>query len=112
MPIAPGRTYEWESDMAGLLKGKPLSALIFFIIIGIIIGSYLNNFLELLPYDKNVVKMIFTYAYPLGIGDFINNKPLLINLGAIKLQLGFQLKFSTMSLVGIIVSLYMFRWYR
>ena len=98
--------------MPGLLKDKPLSALIFFVIIGIIIGSYLNCFLEMLPGDKNVVKMIFTYSYPLGIGDFVHNKPLLLDLGAIKLQLGFQLKFSFMTIVGIAVSLYMFRWYR
>jgi hypothetical protein len=98
--------------MPGLLKDKPLSALVFFVVIGIVIGSYLNSFLEMLPGDTNVVKMIFTWSHPLGIGDFANNKPLLLDLGAIKLQLGFQLRFSFMTIVGIAVSLYMFRWYR
>jgi hypothetical protein len=98
--------------MAGLLKEKPLSALVFFIIIGIIIGSYLNSFLSMLPGEQNVVKMIFTWSYPLGLGDFVNNKPVLVDIGAIKFQLGFQLKFSFMTIVGIVISLYLFRWYK
>jgi hypothetical protein len=96
--------------MAGLLKEKPFSALIFFIIIGIIIGSYLNSLMGMLP--GNVVKTFFTYSIPIGIGDFVNNKPILINLDAIKFQLGFQLHISLMTIIGIIVSIYLFRWYR
>jgi len=98
--------------MAGLLKEKPLSALVFFIIIGIIIGSYLNSLIGLLPGGSNVVKTFFTYSFPIGIGDFANNKPLLIDLDAIKFQIGFQLRISLLTIIGIIVSIYLFRWYR
>ena len=98
--------------MAGLLKEKPLSALVFFIIIGIIIGSYLNSLIGMLPGGNNVVKTFFTYSFPIGIGDFINNKPLLIDLEALKFQIGFQLRISLMTIIGIIVSVYLFRWYK
>ena len=98
--------------MAGLLKEKPLSALVFFIIIGIIIGSYLNSLIGMLPGGSNVVKTFFTYSFPIGIGDFDNNNPLLINLDAIKFQIGFQLRISLLTIIGIIVSMYLFRWYK
>jgi hypothetical protein len=98
--------------MAGLLKDRSLAALIFFIVIGIIIGSFLNSFVAMLPGGPNVVKTFFTYTVPFGIGDFVDNKPLLIDLAAIKFQIGFQIKFSLLSIIGLIVSLYMFRWYR
>lgn len=98
--------------MAALLKDKPLSALLVATIIGIIIGSYLNSIFQMLPGGNTVVKTFFTYSIPVGIGDFVQNKPLLLDLGALKFQIGFQIKFSLMSLIGLIVSLYLFRWYR
>ena len=98
--------------MAGLLKDKSLPALILFLIIGIVIGSFLNGIVAILPGGASVVKTFFTYTVPFGIGDFVNNKPLLIDLAAIKFQVGFQIKFSLLSIIGLIVSLYMFRWYR
>ena len=98
--------------MAGLLKDKSFPALFLSVILGIIIGSYLNGIIEMLPGGSSVVKTFFTYTIPVGIGDFVQNKPLLIDIGALKFQLGFQIKFSLMSILGLIVGLYMFRWYR
>jgi hypothetical protein len=98
--------------MAGLLKERSIPALIIAIILGIIIGSFLNSMVQMLPGGSTVVKTFFTYSIPFGVGDFAQNKPLLIDLGAIKFQMGFQIKFSLMSLIGLIVSLYLFRWYR
>jgi hypothetical protein len=98
--------------MAGLLKDKPLGALILIVIIGIIIGSYLNSILEMLPGGGNVVKTFFTYSIPVGIGDFVHDKAMFVDLAAIKFQFGFQIKISLMSIIGLIVSLYLFRWYR
>lgn len=98
--------------MAVLLKERNLSTLILVAIIGIIIGSYLSMLLGLIPGD-NVVKTFFAYNFiSFGVGDFINNKPLLIDLNAIKFQFGFQFKFSLMSIIGVLVSLYFFRWYK
>lgn len=98
--------------MPGLLKDRSLSALILTIIMGVIIGSFLNSFVMALPGGTNVVKTFFTHSISFGVGDFVNNKPLLVDLAAIKLQFGFMIKFSLLSLIGLVVSLYMFRWYR
>jgi hypothetical protein len=98
--------------MSGLLKERSLAALIITIILGIVIGSYLNGLVQMLPGGTTVVKTFFTYSIPFGVGDFVQNKPMLIDLGALKFQMGFQIKFSLMSLIGLIVSLYLFRWYR
>ena len=98
--------------MAIQLKEKRASTLILVVIVGILIGSYLNSFVEMLPGWENVVKTFFTYSIPVGIGDFVNNKPVLVDLNAIKFQIGFMFKFSLLSIIGVFISLYFFRWYR
>ena len=97
--------------MAGLVRDRSLGALIVAVIVGIIVGSFLNSFIQLLPIGESVVKTWFTTPINLGFGDFLQNKPLLVDLGALKFQLGFQIKFSLMSLLGLFGSLYIFRWY-
>ncbi|MCX7726047.1 MAG: DUF4321 domain-containing protein [Chitinispirillaceae bacterium] len=95
-----------------LLKEKRISTLVLVVFVGILIGSYLNSIVEMLPLGENVVKTFFTASIPIGIGDFVHNKPILIDLIAIKIQLGFMFKFSLLSLIGLVISLYIFRWYR
>lgn len=98
--------------MAVPLKEKRISTLIIVVLAGILIGSYLNSIVKMMPGSESVVKTFFTYSIPFGIGDFVNNKPVLIDLYAIKLQFGFMIEFSLLSIIGIFVSLYFFRWYR
>jgi len=98
--------------MAIQLKEKRASTIIFVVLIGILIGSYLNCIVEMLPGGENVVKTFFTFSIPVGIGDFVNNKPVLVDLNAIKFQIGFMFEFSLLSIIGIFISLYFFRWYR
>ena len=98
--------------MAVPLKEKRFSTLVLVVVIGILIGSYLNSFVSMLPVGESVVKTFFTYSIPFGVGDFVHNKPILIDLHAIKFQFGFMFRFSLLSVMGIFVSLYLFRWYR
>ncbi len=98
--------------MAVPLKEKRISTLIIVVLIGILIGSYLNSIVKMLPGGESVVKTFFTYSIPFGVGDFVNNKPVLINLHAIRFQFGFLIEFSLLSIIGIFISLYFFRWYR
>ncbi|MDO5576783.1 MAG: DUF4321 domain-containing protein [Fibrobacter sp.] len=98
--------------MAGTLSEKRISTLILVVLVGILIGSFLNSLVEMIPGGENVFKTFFTYSIPFGIGDFVHNKPLIIDLNAIKFQFGFMIRFSLLSILGIFVSLYMFRWYR
>jgi hypothetical protein len=97
--------------MAVSLKDKKFGTLLLIVIVGILIGSYLNSLIGLiLPGENSVVKTFFTYNFiPFGIG-FPN--PVVINLDAIKFQIGFQIKFSLLSILGIFLSLYFFRWFR
>lgn len=98
--------------MSVQLKEKRVSTMVLVVIIGILIGSYLNSIVKMLPGAENVVKTFFTYSIPVGIGDFVNNKPVLVDLNAIKFQIGFMFEFSLLSIIGVFVSLYFFRWYR
>jgi hypothetical protein len=98
--------------MAVPLKEKRISTLILVVFTGILIGSYLNCIVAMLPIGENVVKTFFTYSIPIGVGDFLHNKPVLIDLSAIKFQIGFMFQFSLLSIIGIFISLYLFRWYR
>ena len=98
--------------MAVPLKEKRITTLLMVVFIGILIGSYLNSIVTMLPVGDNVVKTFFTYSIPFGIGDFVHNKPILIDLNAIKFQFGFMFRFSLLSIIGVFVSLYFFRWYR
>ncbi|HUI92150.1 MAG TPA: DUF4321 domain-containing protein [Chitinivibrionales bacterium] len=98
--------------MAIGFKDRNIWTLILIVIVGILIGAYLSTLFTLIPGSSNVVKNLFTYNISFGFGDFVNNKPLLIDLAAIKFQLGFQMKFNLLSLVGVALSLYLFRWYR
>jgi hypothetical protein len=95
--------------MAIALKEKSFWTLMLVVVVGILIGSYLNSLIGLIP-GENVVKTFFTYnLINFGLG-FPN--PILLDLSAIKFQIGFQMKFSLLSIIGVFLSLYAFRWYR
>lgn len=98
--------------MAIPLKEKRVSTLILVVLVGILLGSYLNSIVEMLPIGDSVVKMFFTQSITFGIGDFAQNKPILIDLSAIKFQFGFMIRVSLLSFIGVFISLYLFRWYR
>jgi hypothetical protein len=115
--------------MGRSLTDKNIWTLVLVVIVGIIIGSYLNSLIRaLIPGEDNVVKTFFTTNVTFGVGDFGGSKgisvgvndgsakrpvkglsPLVLDLSAIKFQLGLQISFSAMSLVGIFLSLYFFR---
>ncbi|MDR0307038.1 MAG: DUF4321 domain-containing protein [Chitinispirillales bacterium] len=100
--------------MAIPLKEKRLGTLILVVLIGILIGAYLNALVLMIPGGDNVFKSFFTYTIPFGVGGFAegNPNPVIIDLSAIKFQFGFQLKFSLLSILGVFLSLYFFRWYK
>jgi len=120
------------SQMAVAMKEKSFSTLVLVVIVGILIGSYCNLLVRtVIPGQNNVVKNFFTTNITFGIGSgatggplllgvedvargdrFPDVRPLVIDLSAVKFQLGFQLKLSFLSIVGIFLSLYFFRWYK
>ena len=89
------------------LKGKKFSKLLLSVALGLVIGSYLTKIFEMLP--DNVVKQFFTKSVSFGFG--FGPDALLLDLTAIKIKLGFTCIFSALSLVGIAIAVYIFRWY-
>jgi ABC-type nitrate/sulfonate/bicarbonate transport system permease component len=95
--------------MAIMLKEKKAVTLGLIVVVGILIGSYVSALIGLIP-GENVVKTFFTYPF-INFGFGFPNAAML-DLSAIQFQLGLQVKFSLLSIVGIFVSLYFFRWYK
>jgi hypothetical protein len=118
--------------MSVAMKEKSFWTLVLVVVVGVVIGSYFNNLIRaMIPGDNNVVKTFFTTNITFGIGDFGDSRsvvvgiddgtskhplkkpaPLVIDLSAIRFLLGFQVSFSFISIVGVFLSLYFFRWYR
>ena len=118
--------------MAVGLKEKNIGTLVLVVLVGLLIGGYLNLLVRvIIPGKTNVVETFFTTNIKFGIGEFGDNnlvnlniedqsqkmkakvlRPLVIDLHAIKFQLGFQIRLSFLSLIGLFLSLYFFRWYR
>lgn len=96
--------------MAISLKDKKFGTLLLIVLVGILVGSYLNLLFGLIPGENNVVKNFFTYNF-INFG-FGFPHAVLVNLYAIKFKLGLQIKFSLLSILGIPLSLYFFRWFR
>jgi hypothetical protein len=97
--------------MAIMPKNRKIGTMILVVLLGLIVGAYLNQFIGMLLPEGNVIRTLFTSCIRFGVGDFVSNKPLLIDLSAIRLQFGFQFELSLLSIVGIALSLYFFRWY-
>ncbi len=86
---------------------KRFRNLLISITMGLIIGSFLTQLFVLLP--NSVVKDFFTNSVSFGFG--FNPDGALLDLGAVKFKFGFTCKFSFLSLIGMAISVYMFRWY-
>jgi hypothetical protein len=96
--------------MAVSLKERNIWTLVLVVIVGILIGSYLGTLITMIPGGSNVVKTFFTFNFiSFGVGF---PHPLFIDLSAVKFQIGFQIKFNLLSVIGVFVSLYLFRWYK
>lgn len=118
--------------MAVGLKEKSLGTLVLVVLIGIVIGSYCTVLVRaLIPGHDNVVKNFFTTSVAFGVGDFGTGgmvnigmddpsrkvrmpdvKPLMVDLSALRFMIGFQFRLSLLSVVGMFLSLYFFRWYK
>jgi len=100
--------------MAVPLKDKKIGTLILVVLLGIIIGAFMNALVLMLPGGDSVVKTFFTYTIPFGVGGFDEGHPIpvLIDFHAIRFQFGFQFRFCLLSILGVFLSLYFFRWYK
>jgi len=97
--------------MAPPLKDRKFGTLVLIVLLGIVMGAYMSALVKmLLPGGGNVVKTFFTSALLFGVGG--PTTPINVDLIAIKFQFGFQFEFTMLSILGVFLSLYFFRWYR
>lgn len=90
-------------------EDRKVSTLILITIVGLIIGSYLGMLISMIPGNYVVVKEIFTFSFLPSIGY---PNPVSINLGVIKFQFGLETNINIMSIIGVIVALWAYRWYK
>jgi hypothetical protein len=86
---------------------KSIGGLILSVMVGLMAGSYLTKLFSMLP--DNVVKQFFTKSISFGFGF---PESIVFDLSAMKLKLGFSCEFTLLSLVGIAITVYIFRWYK
>ncbi len=83
---------------------KPIGRVILTIVLGIMIGSLLGQLLGLVLPD-GVVREFFLRHTTLEVG------PTPINLGLFSLTLGFKLILNVVGFIGVLVAIYLLRWY-
>ena len=96
--------------MAVGLKERNFGTLVLIVLLGILVGSYLSLLVGLIPVGTNVAKTFFTHNF-ISFGAGYPNA-LCIDLSVIKFQIGFDIKLNLFSIIGVFVSLYLFRWYK
>jgi hypothetical protein len=89
---------------------KKVSTLVLIAIIGLVIGSYLGLLIGHIPGEANVVRDLFLFnLLPISVGY---PNPISVELQAISFQIGFKIYINIMSIVGVVVSLWAFRWFK
>ena len=74
-------------------------------IIGAVLGQLIGSFL---PESTPKTFLIGSYSPSFGF----DNNGFLIDLYVIKIKLGIQFTFNIISLIGMAISVYLFRWYK
>ncbi len=92
------------------MREKRLSTLVFVVVIGMVIGAVISQLVgAVMP--QGAPRSFFTKNF-VNIGFGFGDDAYLLDLFVIKLKLGIQFTFNVLSLVGLIFSVYLFRWYR
>jgi len=79
--------------------------LVLYIVLGAIIGSFIGEFIGwILP--PGVVNQFFVRHITVGID------PTLLNLKVLTLTVGFTFTLNIAGLIGLVIAVYMLRWYR
>ncbi|MGH2570988.1 MAG: DUF4321 domain-containing protein [bacterium] len=86
------------------MRHKSFWFLLFMVVLGMIVGTAVGEAIGLILPD-GVVKNFFLRSVAASVG------PATVNLVAFTFTLGFSLKINLMSVLGVVVSSYLFRWY-
>lgn len=91
------------------MEEKKLSTLILVIVIGMIIGGVLGQLAgNFLPESTSKSFLISSYSPSFGFNDDAT----LIDLYVIQFKIGLKFTFNIISLIGLLISVWLFKWYR
>ncbi|MCU0610554.1 MAG: DUF4321 domain-containing protein [Candidatus Eisenbacteria bacterium] len=86
------------------LRSRPVGILILVLVVGSIFGALVSQLIGLvLP--QGVIRDFFVRGFQPQFG------PLSVDLGVIGFTLGFTLKLTVASVLGIMLAVHIFRWY-
>ena len=87
-----------------MARKKPVSILLIMLVVGMLIGSMLGEVISLVLPD-GVVKQFFLKSITPGF------QLTQIDLEVVKITLGLELKLNIISILGVLLAVYLFRWY-
>jgi len=90
------------------MNNKSIFFIFFIILLGCILGTALSLFISIIIPD-GVVKDFFILSKSFGFGQNPNNW---INLGPLRIKIGFFFDVSVVSLFGICISWYILRYFK
>lgn len=86
------------------MRHKSFGFLLFMIILGMIVGTAIGEAIGLMLPD-GVVKSFFLRCVTTSLG------PATVDLVAFTFTLGFSLNVNLMAVLGVVLAIYLFRWY-
>ena len=86
------------------LRTRPLGILIIMLVVGSVLGSLFGGLMGVILPD-GVVRDFFVTGFQPQFG------PLTVDLGVIGVTLGFKLRVTVASVLGIMLAVHIFRWY-
>jgi hypothetical protein len=88
-----------------MARGRGIGFLLTVIVLGVLIGGVIGEIIGLLM-PEGVVKEFFVRSVEALVG------PVTLDLHAFSVTLGFGLKLNIVSVLGVALVAYLFRWYR
>ena len=88
-----------------MAKGRGVGFLLTIIVVGVLIGGVIGEIIGLLM-PEGVIKEFFIRSIKSSVG------PVTLDLHAFSITLGFGLKLNIISVLGVCLVAYLFRWYR
>ncbi len=87
-----------------MARKKPVSILIVMLVVGMLVGSMVGEVISLILPD-GVVKQFFIRSISPGF------EPVEIDLEVIRVTVGLDITINIISVLGILLAVYLFRWY-
>ncbi len=87
-----------------MARKKPVSILLVMLVVGMLAGSMVGEVISLVLPD-GVVKQFFIRSITPGF------EPVEINLEVVRITVGLDVTLNIISILGILLAVYLFRWY-